>query len=91
MRLDLFLKVSRLLPRRSLAQEFCEKNLVKVNGSTAKSSRTVSVGDEIEIKRRDRTTVIRVLAVPSSKQVSKEAAAGLYDVSSETANENGVV
>ena len=50
MRLDLFLKASRLIARRSLAQKFCDAGLVKVNDLTAKSSREIKVGDEIEIE-----------------------------------------
>ena len=46
MRLDLFLKVSRLVPRRSLAQEFCDAGVVSVNGASAKSSKEVKAGDE---------------------------------------------
>ena len=80
MRLDLFLKASRLIPRRTLAQEFCDKGLVKVNDAKAKSSKEVKADDIVEIKRRDRKTVIRVLAVPQSKQVSKALAENLYEI-----------
>jgi len=80
MRLDLFLKVSRLIPRRSLAQEFCDADLIKVNGQKAKSSKEIKAGDELEIKRRNRLTTLKVLSVPDKKQVSKEAAANLIEV-----------
>lgn len=79
MRLDLFLKTSRLVSRRSVAQDFCDKGLVSVNGATAKSAKEIRPGDEIEIRRRDRTTVIRVLAVPAGKQVSKTDASALWE------------
>lgn len=87
MRLDLFLKVSRLLPRRSLAQEYCDKNLIRVNGVPAKSSKAMTVGDEIEIKRKDKVTVIKIVAIPATKQMSKESAAELYSVVSEMQRE----
>lgn len=90
MRLDLFLKVSRLLPRRSLAQEFCEKNLLRLNGKPAKSSKAMAVGDEIEIKRKDKIVVIKVVAIPQTKQMSKESATELYSVISETPREGQV-
>lgn len=83
MRLDLFLKTSRLVPRRSLAQKFCDANLVKVNGQTAKSSKEVKAGDEIEIKREKRLLTIRVALVPGKKQVSRADAANLYEILSE--------
>ena len=83
MRLDLFLKVSRLVLRRSVAQELCEAGAVKVNGAAARSSRPVRVGDEIALSRRDRRLSVRVLAVPAAKQVSRAEAPTLYEVLSD--------
>ena len=80
MRLDLFLKASRLIPRRSLAQEFCEKGLVRVNEIKAKASKEVKEGDTIKIKRRNRKTTIRISAIPQNKQVSKAGAEDLYHI-----------
>lgn len=80
MRLDLFLKASRLIPRRSLAQKFCDANLVKINDAAAKSSREVKSGDEIEIQRHNRLTKVRVLQVPDRKQVAKSDASNLYEI-----------
>jgi len=80
MRLDLFLKTSRLIQRRSLAQEFCDAGLIKVNGAAAKSSKDVAAGDEIEIKRRNRRTTLRINALPASKQVAKAQAGELYEI-----------
>lgn len=89
MRLDLFLKASRLILRRSLAQEFCDAGRVKVNDLKAKSSREIKPNDEIEIKRRNRLLKVRVLQIPKSKQVSRDAATELYEIiSEETLNEN---
>ena len=83
MRLDLFLKASRLIVRRSLAQEFCDAGMVKVNGKTAKSSKEVHVSDEIEINRTNRQIKIKVLEIPAKKQVSKAEATELYQIISE--------
>ena len=83
MRLDLYLKASRLIVRRSLAQEFCDAGLISVNGARAKSSREVKANDRIEIKRHNRLTLVRVLLVPEKKQVSKQDAASLYEIISE--------
>lgn len=83
MRLDLFLKASRLVLRRSLAQKFCDAGLVKVNNVAAKSSREVKPNDEIEIKRGNRLTKIKVLAIPDKKQVSKQDAPNFYEILSE--------
>ena len=83
MRLDLFLKSARLVLRRALANELCDAGLVRVNELTAKPSREVKAGDEIEIKRRSRITKFRVLRVPDKKQVSKQEAPTLYEILSE--------
>lgn len=80
MRLDLFLKASRLILRRSLAQEFCDAGLIFVNGVKAKSSKEIKAADEIEIKRRNRVTKVKVLEIPAKKQVSKDLSAQLYKV-----------
>lgn len=80
MRLDLFLKVSRLMSRRTLAQEFCDAGLISVNGAAAKSSKEVKPGDEIEIRRPKRRTRFEVLSVPASKQVARSDAAALYRI-----------
>jgi ribosomal 50S subunit-recycling heat shock protein len=88
MRLDLFLKASRLIVRRSLAQKFCDANLVKVNDAAAKSSREIKTGDEIEIKRHNRLTRIKVLQVPDKKQVSKTDAPNLYEIISDEKSED---
>jgi ribosomal 50S subunit-recycling heat shock protein len=83
MRLDLFLKSSRLILRRSLAQKFCDANLVKVNGLAAKSSKEIKPLDEIEIRRGNRLTTVKVLEIPKQKQVSRADAGNLYEIISE--------
>jgi len=80
MRLDIFLKLSRLIHRRSLAQEFCDADLVSVNGVIAKSSKTVSLGDEISITKPGRIETFRIIELPKSKQVSRSSAAELYQL-----------
>lgn len=85
MRLDVFLKISRLIPRRSLAQQFCDAGLIEVNGSKAKSSKEIKAGDEVKISRRNRKALIRVDSVPDKKQLSKELASEFYTVLSEEA------
>jgi ribosomal 50S subunit-recycling heat shock protein len=80
MRLDLFLKASRLCPRRSAAQTLCDAGLVFANQRVVKSSYSVKPGDEITIRRRNRETTVKVLAVPEVRQVSKTHATGLYEV-----------
>jgi ribosomal 50S subunit-recycling heat shock protein len=79
MRLDIFLKLSRLIPRRTLAQEMCEAGAVKLNDGKAKSSREVRVGDKIAVKQRGRITTVRVLEIPL-RPPSKALAATLYEL-----------
>jgi ribosomal 50S subunit-recycling heat shock protein len=88
MRLDLFLKISRLVPRRSLAQEFCDAGLVSVNDAPAKSSKEIKADDVIEIRRRNQMTKVRVARIPDTKQVSKDSAGDLYEVLEEVRLEN---
>ena len=88
MRLDMFLKTSRLILRRSLAQEFCDKGAISVNGAAAKSSKEVKPGDEIEIRRGNKLTRVRITLVPDKKQVAKNEAAGLYTMLEETRTED---
>ena len=84
MRLDLFLKTSRLIKSRSVAQEFCDSGLVDVNGAPAKSSKEVKTGDQLTIRRRNRVSEYSIESIPAQKQVSKEKAPDLYRVISET-------
>jgi ribosomal 50S subunit-recycling heat shock protein len=80
MRLDLFLKASRLCSRRTIAQRICEAGSVSVNGSVAKSSHTVKPGDEITLTGRDKITSVRVLSVPTTRQTSRKEATNLYEM-----------
>ncbi len=78
MRLDIFLKQSRLVPRRTLAQQMCEAGAISLNGNQAKSAREVRAGDEISIRQRGSLTTVRVLDVPA-KPPSKAQASSLYE------------
>ena len=77
MRLDKFLKVSRLIKRRTVANEACDAGRVLVNGKGAKASADVKVGDEIEIGFGTRSVKVRVLDVQDT--VKKEAAKELIE------------
>ena len=63
MRLDKYLKVSRLIKRRTVANEACDNERVTVNGRIARASYVVKVGDEIAIRFGERTLRVEVLAV----------------------------
>ncbi len=76
MRLDKFLKVSRLIKRRTVANEACDAGRVLVNGKTAKASLNVKEGDVIEIQFGTRTVKAEVLNVQDT--VRKEEAKELY-------------
>lgn len=73
MRLDLYLKLTRLIPRRTIAQALCDGGKVALNGATAKSSREVRTGDLIAIENRGKRISVRALAVPTSKTVKNPA------------------
>ncbi len=78
MRLDKFLKVSRLIKRRTVANEACDAEKVSVNGKPARASYDVKVGDEIEINMGKSPLKIRVLKVV--EVVGKDGATDLYEV-----------
>ena len=78
MRLDKYLKVSRIIKRRTVANDACDTEHVNVNGRRAKASYDVKVGDVLEITFGQRTLKIRVLEVKES--VAKADAAGMYEI-----------
>jgi ribosomal 50S subunit-recycling heat shock protein len=80
MRLDLFLKVSRLCPRRPVAQKLCDAGLVSINRTPAKSAHPVIPGDEITMRIRSRLLTVRVNDLPTARSVSKTEASTLYQV-----------
>jgi ribosomal 50S subunit-recycling heat shock protein len=83
MRLDRFLKLSRLIKQRSVAKWACDAGRVSILGRKAKAGTVVKVGDELTISLRDRTLRVRVLEVPSGN-VGKEKARALCEVIEDT-------
>jgi len=77
MRLDKYLKVSRIIKRRTVANEACDAGRVTVNGRVAKAGTDIRPGDEISILFGDKTVSVRVLSV--AETVKKEEAQGLYE------------
>ncbi len=77
MRLDKFLKVSRLIKRRTVANEACAGGRVTVNGKQAKPSADVKVGDVVEITFGNRAVRVKVLRI--AETVGKDEAAQLYE------------
>jgi ribosomal 50S subunit-recycling heat shock protein len=73
-RLDKFLKVSRLVKRRTLAKELCDGGRVAVNGRTAKAGTEVSPGDRLAVSYGTRTVEVRILAVPAGNVSAAQAA-----------------
>ncbi len=78
MRLDKYLKVSRLIKRRTVANEACDAGRVSVNGKPARASYDVKVGDVLEIALGERVLRVRVTEV--AEVVRKESAGTLYEV-----------
>ena len=76
MRLDKWLKVSRLIKRRTVANEACDNERISVNGRVVKASYDVKVGDKLEIRFGPRTVSVEVLSVTEMK--GKENAAFMY-------------
>ena len=76
MRLDKYLKVSRLIKRRTVANEACDSERVSVNGRTAKAGYEVKVGDVIEIRFGQKTLKVEVLSLSDSTK--KADAVGMY-------------
>jgi ribosomal 50S subunit-recycling heat shock protein len=76
MRLDKFLKLSRLIKRRTVAKDVSDQGRVWINGRDAKPSSTVKIGDELSIQFGQKKVTIRVEALTESTR--KEDAAGMY-------------
>ena len=80
MRLDQFLKLSRIVKRRSQAKELCDLKVVRVNGQIVKASKEVKPGDTVEIDTVSRYVKFTVLEIPSGKNVSKKKARELIKI-----------
>lgn len=77
MRLDKYLKVSRLIKRRTVANDACDAGRVMINGKVAKASVDVKAGDEIEIQFGNKNVKVRVTDVKDT--VRKEEAADMFE------------
>ena len=82
MRLDKYLKVSRIIKRRPIAKEVADKGRIKVNGILAKSSTDLTINDEIEIRFGNKILLVRVLEMKDSTK--KEDATKMYKIIKET-------
>ena len=76
MRLDKYLKVSRLIKRRTVANEACDNGRISVNGKVVKASYEVKVGDKLEISMGPRTVAVEVVQVADN--VRKDDAVTMY-------------
>lgn len=79
MRLDKFLKVSRLIKRRTVANEISDTGRVYVNGNIAKPAKILKVGDIIKIEYANKNVVVKVLTIPTGN-VSIQQASELYEI-----------
>ncbi len=78
MRLDKYLKVSRLIKRRTVANDACDADRISVNGKQAKASYNVKIGDLITAKFGTKSVTVRVLDI---RETTKKAeSAGMYEV-----------
>ena len=82
MRLDKFLKISRLIKRRTVANEACDAARISVNGRSAKASYDVKIGDMIAIAFGSKTVTVRVLEIKETTK--KTESVGMYEVVSES-------
>jgi ribosomal 50S subunit-recycling heat shock protein len=78
MRLDKFLKVSRLIKRRTLAKEVSDQGRISVNGAQAKASTTVKVGDELAVRFGQKVVTVKIDRLQETTR--KEDAAEMYTI-----------
>ena len=82
MRLDKYLKVSRLIKRRTVANDACDTDRILVNGKVAKASYNVKLDDEITVSFGQKSVTVRVLDIKETTK--KNEAVGMYEIVSET-------
>ena len=82
MRLDKFLKVSRLIKRRTVANDACDSERISVNGKAAKASYNVKIGDLITVAFGSKSVTVRVLEIKETTK--KTESVGMYEVISES-------
>ena len=78
MRIDKFLKVSRVIKRRTIADEACQNGRVSINGKIAKSSTNVNIGDIVEVKFGDKILKFEILSL--TEHVKKEEASEMIKI-----------
>lgn len=78
MRIDKFLKVSRIVKRRTLAQEACDKGKVIINGKAVKPGFSVKIGDVVEVNYTDSTLKFKITDIKET--VKKDDASTLYEI-----------
>lgn len=81
MRLDKFLKISRIIKRRQVAKEVADKGRILINGKLAKSSTSVKIGDVLTIQFGNKTLEVKILELHESTK--KEDAAKMYEIIAE--------
>lgn len=82
MRLDKFLKVSRLIKRRTVANDACDSERISVNGKPAKASYNVKIDDRITVAFGTKSVTVRVLDIKDTTK--KSEAPGMYEIISES-------
>lgn len=87
MRLDKFLKISRIIKRRTIAKEVADKGRIQINGITAKSSSEVKVGDELTINFGNKTLIVKIEKIVESTK--KEETKEMYSIIKEETKTNG--
>ena len=87
MRLDKFLKVSRLIKRRTVAKDIADKARIFVNNNPAKPAKDLKIGDKITIEYLNRSVVVEVLEIPTGN-VAVQDAKNLYKIIEENTYKN---
>ena len=72
MRIDKFLKLSRVIKRRTVANEACDSGRISVNGKIVKASYEVKAGDIVEIKFGDKTSKFEIIEIPKTQKITTE-------------------
>lgn len=80
MRIDLYLKLSRLAKSRSEAQKLCDSGRVRIGGVAIKAAKEIQGGEILEIDYNDKLKQIKVLRLPDKKQVSRSESRLLYSI-----------
>ncbi len=87
MRLDKFLKVARLIKRRTVANDVSDKGRILVNGTVAKPAKQLKVGDEITIVYAGGETIVKIIKIPQGN-ISVQEAPTLYEITKDFRQSN---